>query len=458
MSGTEPPRRIEVGTSFSTTGKIAVMVTVVMVLLSLTGRMETEEESGTLPIATGRPQATYFHFASALDRVLEATGSKIRLDVQETGASYDNMGRLSRGEAPLAIVQSDTPPVAEARLVAELYDEPMHILVRSALADTVKTVDDLEGLRVSVGGPGSGTHRTSTRVLSTLGIRPGQRLSLDPGESADALRAGQIDAMMWMTMAPTKLVRDLVRDETVILISLDDSMEPGSIPDALHTAIPALEPSILPARLYGAEPSHPLSTVTVSALLIAHRGVSEGVIRELTATLHQERLALGRSSISPSVIAAAAALTERYDPTSAALPYHPGAIAHYQRDAPSFLVTYAEALSLLVSLMVGMVSLLIAMREWLKRRRKNRIDRYYGEVRVVEVQLEANDDLEALRLRLLSIHRRAFDDLIEERLDADASFVIFQDYLSAVQNRVTSLQAAGGSVGDVVDSTALHLT
>ena len=135
-------------------------------------------------------------------------------------------------------------------------------------------------------------------------------------------------------------------------------------------------------------------------------------------------------------------IREDYRPAAVTVPYHRGAIAYYHREEPAFFVEYAEAISLGLTLLVGLYSGSIAFREWMRRRMKNRIDAYLLEVE------EQTADLGSLSLEKLIDHRdalddirhRAFSDLVSERLLADESFTIFQNHLrdefSAIESRI----------------------
>jgi len=89
---------------------------------------------------------------------------------------------------------------------------------------------------------------------------------------------------------------------------------------------------------------------------------------------------------------------------------------------------------------VGLYSGYIALREWMRRRMKNRIDAYLLEVE------DLTDDLRNLSLEELVerrdtldlVRQRAFSDLVSERLLADESFTIFQDHL---RSELASIEA-----------------
>jgi len=138
-------------------------------------------------------------------------------------------------------------------------------------------------------------------------------------------------------------------------------------------------------------------------------------------------------------------LKESYVPGAGGLAYHPGAIAYYERFKPSFIVEYAESLSLGLTLLVGAWSGTLALRGWFARARKNRIDAYYVEVvrDAPDLSQAGRDELLARRDHLVRVRERAFNDLVDERLQADESFVIFQNQvggeLASIGRRLAGL-------------------
>ena len=110
-------------------------------------------------------------------------------------------------------------------------------------------------------------------------------------------------------------------------------------------------------------------------------------------------------------------------------------------------MAYAEAISLGLTLLVGAYSGYIALREWMKRKMKNRIDAYLLEVEEQTADLGSLSIEELLQHRdaLDGIRHRAFSDLVAERLLADQSFTIFQNHMrdefAAIEARIKEQSA-----------------
>jgi TRAP transporter TAXI family solute receptor len=381
--------------------------------------------------------------------VLEGEGVVDSAVVLSTGGSVENMELIGRaeGDIDLAFVQSDTPPTTDARLVAPLYNEVLHILVSRLKAEEIRTIYDLRGRRVSLGPEGSGTRQLSKRVLGHFGVDVGEDLTLLPDEATAGLIDGSVDAAFILNAIPSRMVAELAEKEAVRFLSLGDAQEYGNEADALALVFPSIRGTTIPRSTYVRVPEQPVRTIEVSAMLIARRELSQDLVRTITATIFENRS--GTAGLEGTNLGVAGRIREDYRPGAVNIPYHRGAAAYYHREEPSFFVEYAEAISLGLTLLVGLYSGSIAFREWMRRRMKNRIDAYLLEVEEQTADLGSLslDQLMAHRDALDDVRHRAFSDLVSERLLADESFTIFQNHLrdefTAIEARIKEKTKSG---------------
>jgi len=427
---------------------VAIFATVVALAVVIGGFYAFRTISGDtarqeIVIATGADGGTYHALGNALARVLKGTNVIESATVLTTGGSVDNMELIERGAdgADLAFVQSDTPPSTNARLVASLYDEVLHILVSKQSADEIRTIDDLSGKRVSLGPVGSGTRQLSQRVLAHFGVEVGEDLALLPAEAAAGLIDGSVDAAFILNAIPSQIVTELAEKDAIRFLSLGDAQQYGNEADALALVFPSIRGTTIPKSTYVRLPRQPVRTIEVSAMLIARRGLDPNLVRTVAATVFENRS--GDGGLEGNDLVVAGRIREDYRPATVAIPYHRGAIAYYHREEPAFFVEYAEAISLGLTLLVGLYSGSIAFREWMRRRMKNRIDAYLLQVeeQTAELGTLSLEKLIAHRDALDDIRHRAFSDLVSERLLADESFTIFQNHLrdefTAIEARIT---------------------
>ncbi len=140
--------------------------------------------------------------------------------------------------------------------VAKLFNEEMHILVRSDVAD----IKALAGKPVNFGAAGSGTEITGRLIFGALGI-PVQEKHLPEMEAIEQLKAGKIDAAIVVTGKPAPVLAAL-RDTTglkLLPVPYAKELEADYYPGTLtHEDYPALVPE-------GAS----VDTVAVCAVLVS---------------------------------------------------------------------------------------------------------------------------------------------------------------------------------------------
>ena len=188
--------------------------------------------SRTLRFVTGGESGTYYAFGSVIAQHATNNAGVNVVGLVGNG-SQANVQELVDGTADFAFCQSDVmayayngtnlfnTKVEGFSTVAALYMEQVQIVTTNP---DIKTVADLAGKSVSIGAPGSGVYFNAIDVLSAYGLTEND---IKPtyqsfGDSADALKNGQIDAAFIVAGAPTTAVTDLATTKDTYLVSLDD--------------------------------------------------------------------------------------------------------------------------------------------------------------------------------------------------------------------------------------------
>ena len=231
--------------------------------------------------------------------------------VRSTDGSYENM-RLIQEKAgvDLAFVQADASPGTHARLLTTLYDEVLHVLVRRELADAVHSIYDLEGLRVSLGIEGSGTRALARTLIEHSGIEPAEDVIATPTQASDALRNGYLDAIFILAALPSNLVHTLTEDDAVRFVSIGSVDGEGDEAAALELIIPGVERLVIPRAAYRRLPDRAVSTVSVSALLVAGEELDEELAHEVTETVFGYRA--GEAGLEGRELTVARQIREAY--------------------------------------------------------------------------------------------------------------------------------------------------
>ena len=188
--------------------------------------------SRDLRFVTGGESGTYYAFGSVIAQ--HATNNAgVKVVGLVGNGSQSNIQELVDGTADLAFCQSDVMAYAYEgtnlfdtkvegfSTVAALYMEQVQIVTTNP---EIKTVADLEGKAVSIGAPGSGVYFNAIDILGAYDLT---EADIKPtyqsfGDSADALKNGQIDAAFIVAGAPTTAVTDLATTKSVYLVSLDE--------------------------------------------------------------------------------------------------------------------------------------------------------------------------------------------------------------------------------------------
>lgn len=175
-------------------------------------------------IITGQPGGVYARLGADLVRLLDdRSNASLRVVAIIGGGSISNIDDLLnlRG-VDFAILQGDvleaygdTPAGRDLRIrmryVSRLHTEVLHILSRRGVIDgRAPTVCVLDGKRINVGGPLTGTSVTARTVLQgILGLRITYDPSTSTNEGIEQLKAGTVDAVAYVVGKPATLFERL---------------------------------------------------------------------------------------------------------------------------------------------------------------------------------------------------------------------------------------------------------
>ena len=220
-----------------------------------------------LGLITGSESGTYYRFGQDLQRLVKTSG--INLSVHPSKGAVENIFAIhQRRGIQLGIVQSDVlafvadarsnPAVTKiarsTRMVFPLYDEQVHVLARAGLG----SFDNLAGKRVAIGREGSGTYLTASALFKLSDVKPAERVPLDGPEALAQLRAGRIDAMVYVAAYPISLLKDGVTAADGLAL----------VPISSKSILESYAPIDIPSNVYAWQAT-PVSTVAVKAVLVS---------------------------------------------------------------------------------------------------------------------------------------------------------------------------------------------
>lgn len=252
----------------------------------------TEEEVATaLSWHAGGTGGTYYPLSNEFKTVVEGNAN-YKLNVQSTGASVENVGSLSNGEADFALIQNDIASFAKngtgieafegnaienLQGVATLYPETITLVT---LADSgISQLSDLSGKTINTGDLGSGTQVNALQILEAAGITDFDEQNASFSQAADQLRDGDVDASFVVGGYPVGAIEDLANTNNINIVPIS-----GDQRAAVKDAASWFADDTIPGGTYtGVEED--VETVAVQAMIATRSGLSAEAVESVTAAI-----------------------------------------------------------------------------------------------------------------------------------------------------------------------------
>ena len=251
----------------------------------------------------------YYTFANTFTGLASSEDDTYQFEVKTTAGSAANLRLLSGGYIELGLAQSDLiasayegsgifegNPCQGYSAIAGLYTEACQIVVRAD--SNIQTLDDLQGKTVSIGAEDSGTEQNANQILTMSGLTTElvKTVNLDYTDAADQLINGKIDAFFCTAGIQTTVL----------------------------SAYPSYSEYTIPANTYTGQ-TEDIHTLGVKAVLLASDRLSTDTVEHLTEWLfsHAKDLQYATSLNLQ--------LDETYATDGIPIPFHPGAVAYYEK-------------------------------------------------------------------------------------------------------------------------------
>ncbi|MEN2767169.1 TAXI family TRAP transporter solute-binding subunit [Ornithinibacillus xuwenensis] len=250
--------------------------------------------SKQLSMLTGGTGGTYYPLGGQIAEIIsDETG--LEVTPSASNASADNVADLAAGDADLAFTQTDVmanaaeginsfegKAVDNVLAIGSLYPETIQIVTT---ADSgITSVEDLEGKKVSVGAPGSGTYVNAEQILAAHGLSieddiEAQNLSFD--ESTSGIQDGNIDAAFITAGTPTGSVEGLAATTDIAIVPIAQD-----VIDELVKEFPYYAANTIPSGTYTGIDGE-VTTVAVLAMLAVSDSLSEDDVYDITKALYE---------------------------------------------------------------------------------------------------------------------------------------------------------------------------
>ena len=365
-----------------------------------------------LRIGAGPKGTDLFELIEAIARVAETKARTLHVTAVETASADENLELLEQGRVELAAVPSDALTMPGVSLLASLYPDAYHLI--AATGSGILHVEDLPGKRVAIPPVGTGENRAFWYIVGQYSIPPESFATrpLKADDAIKALRAGAVDAVFLLRPPGDRRIRWLADAKSVRIIPIDQA-------SALLMRRPSLSAETLFKGSYAGKPAVPdldVPTVAAQRLLLARADLPADAVRALTSALFDNKREL-------NTLSRLAAYVRQPDlGNGTLLPVHPGALAYYDRNQPSFLQKNSDLIGITISLLAVLGSALLWLKNRLFASRKNTADVYNLDLIALAKEARAaktKKTLAGCRDRLDGMLARMVEDLDQDRIDGE---------------------------------------
>jgi TRAP transporter TAXI family solute receptor len=381
-------------------------------------------------LATGQENSAYEQFGKQY--AAELARNDIKVVLERSLGSQDNLQRLIDGKADIAFVQSGSTSEAQAERrglvsLGSLFTEPVWLFLRDRVK--VANVTQLKGLRINLGPEGTGVPKLFRQVLAVNGVEPGElRISaLENTPATMALLDGRIDALVFSSAPEAPLIQMLLQTPGVRLFDFRQA-------EAYTRRLPFLTHVVLPRGIVDLGhnvPAQDYHLIAPTATLVAREDLHPALIDLFVQAATETHGGTGwfqQQGQFPS---------PRYTEIPVA-----AEAARYYREGPPLLQRYmrfwlANLFERMWVIVVPLLALLIPLSKvvpplyvW---RIRSRVYRWYGQLRAVEQALEGAQGEH--RPEMLSDLLRRLDE-IEGRVNQISIPLAFADALYGLRSHI----------------------
>ncbi|WP_417667469.1 TAXI family TRAP transporter solute-binding subunit [Roseibium sp.] len=249
-------------------------------------------------IGTGGTGGVFYAVGAGMADLLTKKLDGVTANAEVTGASIENVRRVSAGEMTIGFSSASTlfagknaePPFRETQNVAAiavLY--PAVLQVAATKASGAKSVEDLANLKISIGPPGSNSSVLSTRILQAHGAFNMDNISfLSYGEATGAIKNGNLEGSMILAGTPASAFIELTTTTDVSILPVDPAKVEGMLKE-----FPFYQLVEVPAGLYTGT-DEAVAAVGDPAILFTSADADPEMIYKVTKALFDNLEELGQ--------------------------------------------------------------------------------------------------------------------------------------------------------------------
>ena len=423
----------------SNKGQLAVAIpiaVVVMILIVILYRYVDPAPANRLVISTSDGEGDYDQYAKLYQDIFKDEG--VKLEIRQSTGSAENYSRLKdpKSDVEVGFVQDglgtpeDAPDLVS---LGSLYYEPIWIFYHSKMDRghiPMTRFSHLLGKKIAVGHAGGGTRLLSERILKSAGVDEKNSHFVDLGwkDAASALRSGQVDAAIFLSTPEDPVIRDLIHDSDLRLMSMDQA-------EAISRQIPFLHHLVLPhgaMDLKKGLPDHDIDMVSPTATLLVRDTVHPALMYLLlkaAAQVHDEPGIFEKRNEFPIDKA------DQFPLADEAKSYYKNGVPFWQKHLPFWLATLVDRFILIIIPLFALAyPILKSIPQAYKWRIRTRIYKLYGELKYLETAMK-NEEKKGENKEHSADHLAELDQ-IEEKVKQMKVPLEFAEHLYSLRGHI----------------------
>jgi TRAP-type uncharacterized transport system substrate-binding protein len=362
---------------------VALVVLVVAALLWIGFQFVRPLPPRHIVIASGADFGLYHRYAQRYKAILARNG--ITVEERLTAGAGENLQLLldPGSRVDVAFMQGGVAaPADDLVMLSSLYYEPLWVFYRGG--ETWTNLGELRGHRIATGLPGSGTRALVEPLLAANGVTSANTslAGVDGVDAIGLLRKNDIDAALLVGGSETPIIESALRDPTLKLMSFARA-------DAYPRRFRFISHLTLPAGtidLGAGIPSGKVDMIGTKSMLVARASLHPALINLLVDAAREIHGGQGAFETAGEFPSTAPVDLKVSESAVEHIRYGPGFIHRY---LPFWAATLVErAIVLLLPLVVVLVPAFNVLPEVMRWRARSRIYRWYGELALLERDVE----------------------------------------------------------------------
>ncbi len=337
-------------------------------------------------MSTGAAGGAYHYFGERYREKLAQEG--IEVELRPSTGAVENLLRLKTDDSvDIGFIQggiANEPESEDLATLGSMYLEPVWVFYRGKAQ--FDRLDQLKGLKIAVGQPGSGAQLFALQLLAANGVatHDPRLVTLGGMTAVDALKRGDVDAFFVVGAPQAPVVDALLHTNGISLLNF--AQADGYVRHFPHLLKITLPRGAIDIR--SDQPPRDIQLLAATANLVVKADIHPAIVTLLLKHAREIHSA-------PGLLQPANAFPT---PQDHALPLHAMAQRFYdsgppllQRYLPFWLAVLIDRLFImilpLIAVVIPLSKVLPAVYNW---RMRSRVYRWYGELKFLEAEVDAS--------------------------------------------------------------------